>query len=454
MTDRDHPQTTPFEDRNETEHLPEELRQVVRRYATLRVPQPTPEETNRLITRLQISTGRDLSDLPVRSPRRRGRARPLLEVLAAVLMVSILTGSFLLVLSSRSHRTPASSATPVASPTRSTPAGLANPLQTIHMIDATTGWASTSTSLLRTTNGWRTWKDVTPHQAALVGAGYFLSGEEAWIGEASGLGLQAGQKPAVIISHTTNGGQTWQSAPLSVTIPDGIFSMSFSNDQNGWAEAELGGAAGNDLLELFRTTDGGKSWVAVSTNVPVSQYHIPNTFPYGGHATGITFISASTGWVVDSYNVYVTHDGGTTWRQQTLPTAPDQGFGLPTFFNAHEGLLPGGSQLFVTQDGGTTWQPGPLLPQSSGLVTFTDMQHGWAIVDNGTTLYRTSDGGAHWLKITPVIAASITSFAKLNFVSTGTGWALGYTSEPPNTLLFKTTDGGQTWTQVPLDTPR
>jgi len=125
------------------------------------------------------------------------------------------------------------------------------------MIDATTGWASTNTSLLRTTNGWRTWRDVTPHKAALVDAGYFLSGEEAWIGEASGLSLQAGQKPAVIVSHTTNGGQTWQSATLSVTVPEGVFSMSFINDQDGWSEAELGGAAGTDLVEIFRTTDGG-----------------------------------------------------------------------------------------------------------------------------------------------------------------------------------------------------
>jgi photosystem II stability/assembly factor-like uncharacterized protein len=448
VTDRDHQHATPFDDRTDIENLPEELRQVARRYATLRVPQPTSEETNRLIARLQTSAGQDISDLPVRSPRRPGRARPLLEVLAAVLMVSILIGSFLLVLSLRSHRSPASSATPVASPTRSTPAGLANPLQTIHMINVTTGWALTSTSVLYTTNGWSTWKDITPHKADLVGAGYFLSGEEAWISEASGLSLQAGQKPAVIVSHTTNGGRTWQSATLSVPVPDGVFSMSFINDQDGWAEAELGGAFGNDLEELFRTTDGGKSWVAVSSNGFVSQDHIPNTFPYGGHATGITFINASTGWVVNTSKLYVTHDGGATWRQQTLPTAPDQGFALPTFFNAREGILPGGSQFFITQDGGTTWQPGPLLPQSSGFVTFTDRQHGWAAVDNGTTLYRTSDGGAHWAKITPAIAASIISVVQLNFVSTETGWALGYTSQPPNTLLFKTADGGETWTQV------
>src|SRR5260221_2967938 len=98
---------TPCDDDNETEPLPEELRQVARRYAALQVPRPTSEETNRLIARLQISTGQDLSPLPVRPPRRRRRVRPLLEMLAAVLVVGVVVSSFLFVLASRLHQPPA-----------------------------------------------------------------------------------------------------------------------------------------------------------------------------------------------------------------------------------------------------------------------------------------------------------------------------------------------------------
>src|SRR5258708_7429114 len=335
--------------------------------------------------------------------------------------------------------------TSVGSPITPTTTGSLNSLKSIHMIDATTGWALTNTNVLYTTNGWTAWNDITPHQAAIVVGGSFLSGEEAWIAESE-------QRPGAIVSHTTDGGQTWQSATLSANVPIDPARMSFINGQDGWIEAETGGATGNDLELLFRTTDGGKSWTAVSRTTYGSQSNIPATFPFTGHKTGLTFINASTGWATGPW-LYITHDGGAIWQSQTLPIAPGQVFAAPTFFNARDGILPANSQLFVTHDSGTTWQSTSLLPEPSNLVTaFLDMQHGLFAASGGTTLYSTSDGGEHWAKTTPVITASITAFAQLNFVSTKIGWALGYTPEAANTLLFKTTDGGQTWTQIPLAT--
>ncbi len=340
----------------------------------------------------------------------------------------------------------APSPTSVGSRSAPTPAGSTSSLQAIHMIDAHTGWAETSTSVLYTTNGWSTWKNVTPHQAALVDGGYVLSGQEAWIAE-------AGQQPGAIVSHTTDGGQTWQSATLSASVPLNPARMSFINNQDGWIEAETGGATGNDFEMIFRTTDGGKTWTAVSRTPDGGPSTIPATFPFTGHKTGLTFISASTGWATGPW-LYITHDGGATWQAQTLPTVPGQVFAPPTFFNTRDGIVPATSQLFVTHDSGATWQSTSFLPEPSNLVTaFLDMQHGLVAASSGTTLYSTSDGGAHWAKITPVFTARITGFARLNFVSTEIGWALGYTPETASTLLFKTADGGQTWTQVPLATP-
>src|SRR5260370_7274349 len=95
-------------------------------------------------------TGRSLSLLLWRPPRRRRRVSPFLEMLAAVLVVGVVVGSFLFVLAARLHQppgsapkptsTPATIPTVVGSPSSPTPAGPANSLQTIHMIDFPTAW--------------------------------------------------------------------------------------------------------------------------------------------------------------------------------------------------------------------------------------------------------------------------------------------------------------------------
>lgn len=107
MANRDHEHATPFDDRIEPEGLPEELHQVARRYATLRVPRPTSEETSELIARLQNSANHNPSHLPVRPSKRQWRFRHFLEVLAAVLMLGVLISGFLFVFASRRSHLPA-----------------------------------------------------------------------------------------------------------------------------------------------------------------------------------------------------------------------------------------------------------------------------------------------------------------------------------------------------------
>jgi photosystem II stability/assembly factor-like uncharacterized protein len=53
--------------------------------------------------------------------------------------------------------------------------------------------------------------------------------------------------------------------------------------------------------------------------------------------------------------------------------------------------------LIESTNGGRTWAPQG-LPTNGGVMqlTFTDAQQGWAILSPNDTLYRTSDGGAHW----------------------------------------------------------
>src|SRR6185312_10546466 len=104
----------------------------------------------------------------------------------------------------------------------------------------------------------------------------------------------------------------------------------------------------------------------------------------------------------------------------------------PTFFSATDGILPVifsdlisgrgiATDVYVTLDGGTTWKNTMPLAAVFGMIDFVDMQHGWAT--DGIVLYHTSDGGQHWAKLSP--GANFKQITSLSFVSSTTGWAIG-----------------------------
>ncbi len=338
-------------------------------------------------------------------------------------------------------------------------------LQAVHMVSATTGWLWTKTRVWHTSNGGTTWQDVTPPKAAdtilaAPSGAYVLNGTQALVTTFTAHGSDV----VAIISRTEDGGHTWQS---SVFPAENLFPypsmMSFINDQDGWVEARFQGATGNDLVAIFRTTDGGKTWLPLSkTPIGPALPNTPTTFPFFKHKSGLTFVNASTGWAAvytdGVLQLYVTHNGGATWQGRTLSLPVNEvGFYMPppTFFNAHRGILPvdfqtptgSGKEFLVTHDDGASWQATTPVPTYEGVANVIDMAHVWVAAAQGTDLYSSSDGAQHWKKMTPTIPIHITRFAQLNFISPTTGWAVGLTGSDanPKAILLKTTTGGRTW---------
>src|SRR6266851_487476 len=274
---------------------------------------------------------------PTRAPFTEARPwQRRLSLIAAALVVALLVSSLLLVLS-RSHRGS------IGSPS-ATPIGGLNTLLSLHMIDASTGWALTAQAVLRTTDGGVQWKNVTPPGTTLT------QGSIADFGTASMASTATPQpgEASIQILHTVDGGQTWQQATIQMPFPRQI---SFIDAQHGWVLAAVrspGGAA--EPVAVFRTTDGGKTWANVTT-VLFADATPPGRLPYGGLKTGMRFLNASTGWVTGNVSLsnlawlYVTHDGGSTWHQQSLlvpPGVPPSRLLVlsPTFFSAIDGVLP------------------------------------------------------------------------------------------------------------------
>ncbi len=398
---------------------------------------------------------------------RKVREHPTIPV--TTLLTTLLVSS-LIVLSSCGNQsnagTPGNTPASPSSSSKSTTA-----LRSIHMIDETTGWAMTQNAVLRTSDGGLHWKDLTPAHHPLISEidAHFLTASDAWVS------MSPATSPTTLVFHTGDGGQTWQKSTVPTDRSSHV-QINAVDAQHGWLMNHMvGGGAQAELVEIFRTSDGGKTWEMVTRVYPAStDGPPPGRLPYGGSKSGLSFINASTGWVSGSVPVnnhtwfFVTHDGGSTWHQQALPPLP-QGTSAflsllsPTFFTANDGILPvylsaddkaSGFGLYVTHDGGTTWnniattQP----PSSIAVVDFIDTNHGWATSGPShgsgkaaiSPLFITNDGGQHWVQLpASQIFREVNS---LDFVSGTVGWAIGHDDTGP--LLLKTVDGGSTWTKI------
>jgi len=410
---------------------------------------------------------------PQRTPSAPRRFAAALGSIAAVLCVAALLGSLVLALLATQHhgKTVSTTASQTPLPARSTAfasstavVGKAVALQTIHMFDARTGWAITSdnTRILHTTTGVTHWQDVSPvpitPPSILAGADFF-SPATAWVAVASETGS--------LMYRTNDGGQTWQKA----SIPDqivGNFQITFLNAQVGWLLVGKGAAAGSEAVDVLHTSDGGATWKTVS----VTSYtnNRPTALPFGGDKSGISFVSATTGWATglsatsNFVWLYVTHDSGTTWQHQSIPLAGNAGNGQiatmpPVFFNATDGILPvilagltnQATIIYVTHNGGISWNATAPVPigAPARTIDFVDATHGWVAVNTddvrsnqytNSTVYRTTDGGQHWTPYTVKLSADMET---LDFASPTQGWAIDSAQ-----TLYRTANGGKTWTKV------
>jgi photosystem II stability/assembly factor-like uncharacterized protein len=332
--------------------------------------------------------------------------------------------------------------------------------------DANNGWGVASNgggSILRTGDGGTTWVNVTP--PGLTGIGYstdlsVLDINTAWV-QVPNADFFTGT-----LYRTSYGGLTW----TSVGVQFGGANIQFLDASTGLALADRGAGAGSNSVEMYQTSDGGATWLSVFNNDP-TRPDSSNSLPLSGIKNGMTFLDANTGWVTgtrpmdgDVY-LFITHDGGISWEQQSIPLpagyATYQYMPQAPIFFGSDGFLPltiylsgsTGFTFYTTHDAGTTWTGDPTNANSMvppGRYAFADALHGWCW-DGGTNLYFTADGAQTWSGTLTSLDLS-DRLSQLEFVPGPaggfTGWALTSVDDAGRTQLYKTTDNGVTWTAL------
>ena len=415
------------------------------------------------------------------------------SLIAAALLVAVLVGSLVTLLSLARHNVTGRQS--VQHPHQQ------SAISNLHMIDQASGWAVGEKGLvLRTTDGGVHWQDVSPQnipQTTLwAGRDWLPDALNAWITFTLNKDGTGYYRPADVsyIYHTSDGGRHWQRTILH-TNGYMVGSLTFSDPLHGWlltfhesAIHVVTGPEPVDPPDLYRTTDGGKTWLKVLNAHEQAAKLFTNVY-----AGGISFVHARTGFLAGDVSamtsmpvLYITQDGGAHWQPFWSPATQASNPAIvpsanlnptriwaPSFFNTHDGVMPvafeGNStmRLYTTHDGGATWQAGsPLHVQLTGpnqrLHGFIappvvlDAKHVWVALNMGVdrptrVVYATNDAGQHWSQVIMHSDPESNSSMAPRFTSPLVGWQLTYINGPDETqfsVLYKTTDGGRTWTQV------
>jgi photosystem II stability/assembly factor-like uncharacterized protein len=224
---------------------------------------------------------------------------------------------------------------------------------------------------------------------------------------------------------------------------------------------------------LFRTTDGGASWVPITDGkVPLGSTGSvavadsdPNVI-YLGTGSDDVRSNVSTG-----RGVYKTSDGGLTWNFAGLynagqiggvrihPTNPNivwvaaQGDAFKS--NPERGV-------FKTTDGGKTWRKVLSVSDSVGAVD-VELQPGspnvvyawmsrlerkpWTIISGSREggFYKSTDGGEHFTKITNGLPTELIGKANLAVTAAKPNRIYALVEAKPGGGLYRSDDAGQTW---------
>jgi photosystem II stability/assembly factor-like uncharacterized protein len=228
------------------------------------------------------------------------------------------------------------------------------------------------------------------------------------------------------VLRTADGGRTWsrRTAVPGTRAAGEAFApldVAFTSPTEGVAATSQG--------RLYRTTDGAESWTLVRE--------------FAGGVKGLHFVTPTVGFAVGTGSVLRTGDGGATWEQRAVGLLFLSAIRCADAFTCVL-TTQSGTSLMRTTDGGATLTT--VSPSSKKLLAaaFGADLRAVAAGEGGATV-RSTDAGATW---TTVGKRLTQAFTRIRAVSPSLVFAVG-----PKGTLARSTDGGLTWAEVGVSTP-
>ncbi|MDQ3194108.1 MAG: hypothetical protein M3P82_03810, partial [Bacteroidota bacterium] len=259
------------------------------------------------------------------------------------------------------------------------------------------------------------------------------------------------------ILRTSNSGSTWEEIPTVQSISE-IRDFYFVNQTTGFAVGTY--ACCYPLYEthepvILKTTDSGNNWNEIyRENNPANPKILTSTM----------FVNELTGYVTAGYfgfgNNYLfrSTDGGTTWIEFSNILVNQFPFDI-FFLNETKGISSLYRSLMKTDNGGFNWSEASdlvynfydifFLNNSTGYITGGELNFGGSSGGRSIIL-KTTDSGNNWNESLNLSGRKYNLLSSIHFPSQNIGYSVGtyYPGYPEGdtvSLIFKTTNEGLSW---------
>lgn len=285
-----------------------------------------------------------------------------------------------------------------------------------------------------------TWTAQTSPVTSRLNDVYFVDNMNGWAVGDNG-----------VILNTSDGGQNWTSQTSGTT--ERLNAIFFIDVNYGWS---AGGSLNHALL---RTINGGVTWEDISTS------DIGNVA-----LNDIAFADINTGWVMSSSRIYITHDGGSSWTEESYVDGVSGVFHKAiavtsdtTAYVASRSGTGTNAQADVLNrvpfDAPISWGPSVLSDFTEGdflhCIAFSNDSIGFAGGSNGV-LYKLEQENEFnlsgpWIVNFDLSTTDASYITQISFPTERVGMFKASIDLPDGSaaLIYHTSDGGETWSSSP-----